>query len=81
MIQFLFNQVIINIGNFLHDPKKNVKITLRYEFLLITHPKSHMLKPQKSHFFENLTFSILNMWMSYSKYEFLSVRTHPFDVN
>ena len=61
--------------------QKNVKLTFRYEFSLITHPKSHKLEPQKSHFPENLTFSILNIWMSYYKYEFLNVRTHPFDVN
>ena len=61
--------------------QKKVKITFWYEFLLIIHPKSHMLKPQKSHFSEILTFSILNMRMSYSKYEFLSVKTQSSDVN
>ena len=61
--------------------QKLIEITLKYEFLQITHPKFQMLKSQKSHFSEILTFSILNIWMSYSKDEFLSVRTHPFDVN
>ena len=61
--------------------KKVIEKTFKYEFLQITHPKFQMLRSQKSNFSEISTFSKLNIWMSYSKDEFLSVRTHPFDVN
>ena len=61
--------------------QKVIEKAFKYEFLQISHPKSQMLRSQKSNFSEISTFSKLNVWMSYSKDEFLSVRTHPFDVN
>ena len=55
--------------------------TFRYEFFRRTHPWSVQNNTWKREFSQKSDFSTFFRWMSSSKYEFLHVRTHPFDVN
>ena len=55
--------------------------TFRYEFFRRTHPWSVQNNTWKRVFSQKSDFSTFFHWMSSSKYEFLHVRTHPFDVN